>query len=388
MASSDQVTYPITTKGKTISNDVGIPENLFNERYFLAFMFSVWVFVQMITLFKNYQIYNLYQEPFFWKDLIAPRICAIGIGIFLLAGTWQISRHLIKYEFTLTQSVVIHLIGGISLSFISFAAVQIMLRFMPFVTLPSRSILKYYLMEMDRQVLIYLFFASFCYAYFFFKSYRQKNEAQLILLQHLGYERIQALVKQMDPHLYSNYLSGIGFLLQKDQDKASRMIYALTDWTSKHLEHNEVWVTLRKEFEFTSSYLELEKIRYGDHLKFKINCAIEHLHLQVPHKIIQPLVENAIKHGWRKAEDFLEIQVNVSVINNYIGIYVTNNGRPLSSQKMSNKNGVGLNNIKSRLSLLYEGNYQLKLYNDSNTNRVTCALTIPLIKANQYQMVS
>ena len=142
-------------------------------------------------------------------------------------------------------------------------------------------------------------------AFAFYQDYRTEEEQKLRATAQLARAELHALKMQIHPHFLFNTLHSISSLVLEDAPKANQMIARLGDFLRLTLEHSErQFVTLKEEIEFARCYLEIEQVRFSDRLQVEFDVAAESLTAEVPHLILQPLVENAIQHaiaprGWR-----------------------------------------------------------------------------------------
>src|SRR6185503_13508641 len=158
---------------------------------------------------------------------------------------------------------------------------------------------------------IYLLIALTSYAYSYYRRYREGRERTLQLEAQLSHAQLQALKMQLHPHFLFNTLHSISALLNKDVQAARKMITRLGDFLRMTLENSgSPEVTLQQEMEFLSCYLEIERIRFQNRLVTRIDVSPESLQARVPNLILQPLVENAIRHGiaHRSTHGLLELE--------------------------------------------------------------------------------
>ena len=189
---------------------------------------------------------------------------------------------------------------------------------------------------------------------------RERREAELEA--RLAQARLQALRMQLNPHFLFNTLNSIASLVH-ELPQAEEMIEALSDLLRLTLNASDRQeVTLREEFHFLERYLLIEQIRFGERLCVEKQIDVAALDALVPILILQPLVENAIKHGIESQIAPGVIQVTAERVGKSLLLRVKDNGRGLaSSPKGPLKEGVGLSNTRSRLKELYGGRASLEL---------------------------
>ena len=199
----------------------------------------------------------------------------------------------------------------------------------------------------------------------YYKSTQERELRATQLEGQLTKTRLQTLKNQLQPHFLFNTLHSISALMLTDVDGADRMMTSLSDMLRMSLEDNGNQLTaLGREIEFLNVYLDIEKVRFGDRLHVAIDIAAECLDAQVPHLLLQPLVENAVRHGISKQSSPGEIQVVARSEGRQLKLWVRDNGPGLATPPQTNlKYGVGLRVTQERLSTLYGDEQSFEIRN-------------------------
>ena len=193
--------------------------------------------------------------------------------------------------------------------------------------------------------------------------YQVAMERQTIAAQletQLSHAELENLKSQLHPHFLFNSLHAIGVLMQEDVDAAGRLLVSLGDLLRMALERRENEITLQSELEFVGKYLEIEQTRFHDRLKVHMDVPPDLLGIYVPSLALQPLVENAIKHGISvdSAAGWLEIAARLH--NGRVWLCVRDDGPgPAPGSRL--RFGVGLTNVQSRLKQIYGDAASLEL---------------------------
>jgi signal transduction histidine kinase len=230
---------------------------------------------------------------------------------------------------------------------------------------------------------IYLMIALASYAFDYYRRYREGQLRTLQLEAQLSHAQLQALKMQLHPHFLFNTLHSISALLTKDVEAARKMITRLGDFLRLTLENSgSQEVTLEQEMEFLSCYLEIERIRFQNRLVTRIDLGEQTLDAKVPNLILQPIVENAIRHGIAPRSTPGLIEIEAKQLNSMLRIQVRDNGPGLSDHRTSVnlfKKGLGLANTKTRLERLYGADHLLDLGNNPDGGLIV-TLEIPFHK--------
>ena len=212
-----------------------------------------------------------------------------------------------------------------------------------------------------------------------FAMERQTVAAQLET--QLSRAELENLKSQLHPHFLFNSLHTIGILMQEDVDAASHLLVCLGDLLRMALERRENEITLESELEFVGKYLEIEQTRFHDRLKVHMDVPPDLLAVYVPSLALQPLVENAIKHGISADSGAGRLEIAAKRYNGRVWLCVRDDGPgPAPGSRL--RFGVGLTNIQSRLKQLYGDESSLEL-TGGNGRGCEAIITIPLRSSDE-----
>jgi two-component system, LytTR family, sensor kinase len=227
------------------------------------------------------------------------------------------------------------------------------------------------------EVLVYWAILGIGYAFVFYRRYHERELATLRLERQLTQAQLQALKMQLHPHFLFNTLNALAVLVRKqDTRMALSVISRLSELLRYALDQIPVQeVPLRQELDFIRQYIEIEQIRFTDRLSVQLNAAPETLDALLPNFILQPLVENAIRHGVAASGATGLLEINAARLDGHLKIEVRDNGPGLKNSNGEN-GGIGLANTRTRLQQLYgtAGHFELR---NANGHGAVATLTIP-----------
>ena len=224
-----------------------------------------------------------------------------------------------------------------------------------------------------------LFFALVVAIGYMVQYYHVHQQAHLNAVElenRLTEAQLENLKNQLQPHFLFNALNTISMLVRQGEKKnAVAMISGLGGLLRYGLENKETqWSILERELEIIGKYLSIESVRFGDKLQFKISSQDDLKGIQVPDLILQPLVENAIKHGLKDQKEGWNLNINTYGIDHYYVLEVRDNGKgfdPLSTDL-----GNGLKITEQRLLKLYGGGAKMEVQS-SLGHGTTVSLKLP-----------
>jgi len=222
------------------------------------------------------------------------------------------------------------------------------------------------------------------HAWDYHRRYREREAQATELAARLAQAQLQALRMQLNPHFLFNTLNTISSLMLKDVSSANRMIVRLGDLLRLTLEiGNHQEVSLQQELEFLRRYIEIEQIRFGDLLQVKMDIEPATLDASVPNLILQPLVENAIRHAIEPQTSGGWIELRCVRSNGSLLLQVSDNGQGRGSLEPDSavvskpaRERIGLNNTRQRLQNLYGDRQSFELV-ENPSGGMTANLIIP-----------
>lgn len=237
-----------------------------------------------------------------------------------------------------------------------------------------------YLFLLTDFTIAFLFFCvvlAFGQASNYYKRLREEELRVSNLELQLSQAQLQALKMQLHPHFLFNTLNSISALQHENIELAQEMTARLGDFLRMTLQNIGIQeVTLEREIEFLQCYLEIEKVRFGEKLTANFEVETQALDCKVPNLILQPLVENAIKHGIAPNKKNGEIKIRGVKENKWLKVEIEDNGKGIEDRKLESifSKGLGLANTQERLKQLYGTNFRLELENLNHGLRIILCL--------------
>jgi two-component system LytT family sensor kinase len=201
------------------------------------------------------------------------------------------------------------------------------------------------------------------------------------LNEELSKSQLAALRQQIEPHFMFNTLHSItGLVRDHENDAAVSMIVGLSEFLRRALEDSHrSQVTLAEEVEYLQRYLEIQKVRFGERLQVSMDIPAELLGTQVPNLLLQPLVENAIKHGIARRAAGGAVRITGESLNGNLRLRVYNDGADSPADRQAARGGVGISNLRTRLQILHGEKSGLQLMHAEAG--VEVVVTLPLKEA-------
>ena len=206
-----------------------------------------------------------------------------------------------------------------------------------------------------------------------FTRWRQEREQLLTLQKHLAESQLAQLKAQLQPHFLFNALNTISSLMQVDVERADRLLTRLADLLRSSLQASARDMTsLREELKLLELYAQIMQERFAGRVTLTWNVADDALEAQVPAMLLQPLLENAFKHGVERSREPVAIRIAAEKHGDELHVTIHNSESSLSPTPSS---GIGLRNCRERLELIYGARASLEL--EQEGGGVVARLTLP-----------
>ena len=338
-----------------------------------AAIIAVWVVLGLIWVAPIYletHLRDMGHSPlrmFSWGVLmwlvwapLTPAMVWLARRYSLIGGAWK-------------RSVLVHLPAFLLISIIhSAAATAITLSMRPFDDMGSSPeffwprFLTRIPGSLGSDLLIYSGVIGICYALDYYRKYREREIVTTRLEAQLAQAQLDALRMQLHPHFLFNTLNSIVGLVRDNKNHAAvNMLVGLSDLLRHTLEYStRQEVELREELNFIKLYLSIQEMRFSDrlHIEFDIDPATTKA--MVPNLILQPLTENALRHGIARSADSGVVGITSAAENGHLRLIVYDNGAGLPDNwQLNGSTGIGLANTSARLQQLYDDNHQFDIRN-------------------------
>lgn len=344
-------------------------------------MIGFWLLLAIVDLLKNYVNAVNYGRPFDWGfSLTFVSIYAFAwiilsypiyqTFLYFNRRSWPVkfvTHLLLSTIYGAVHVLIVSLLFNLSLydataATASFWTVFIENFTMRFIPSWVNSMLAYWV------VLIILF------AFDYYQKYQQKTLVALQLESQLTQAKLQTLKMQLQPHFLFNAHNTISMLVRTGKSgPAVNMISALSDLLRTSLTRADTQlISLSEEIDLLKKYLKIEQARFEDRLTIEFSVNPNSVNVLVPNLLLQPIVENAFKHGISRQMGDGKIHVSADVSDGSLLMIVYNSGPALENDPpATNNGGIGLSNTRSRLQQLYPGNHQLRVENAVGGVQVT-----------------
>ncbi len=321
----------------------------------------LWVLMTIVSAFQTYYFYSLMPnspppERAIYLACAYSLLWALVTPLILwLARQFPIDR------LTLFRNLPLHILFSILIGLshrLLWLWVQMsMPALRPKRELDSQRLMSDLVTSFDYQAMVYWVIVAIHQGALYYRKYQEGRLRASQLEAQLAQAELSGLKMQIHPHFLFNTLHNINSMMYLSVDRASEMVCGLSDFLRFSLENaGQQQVTLERELDFIDRYLEIERNRFDDRLEVEYQVDEGALLLLVPNLLLQPLVENAIKHGISRESAGGKIIISARERNQTLSVSVANTGPSLSSDPLTGAScslGIGLSNTRARLKALY-----------------------------------
>lgn len=371
-------------------HDPAFPDDNPRRRPFLRRLLrlgAIWGMWTIAALFFSTQVFTMYyaeRQPIPYKRAFLVQASACYVWALVTPLVLWLARRFRIDRNNWLRKALLHFLFSVAL-----VSTLISLHFLVYMILSGRAssitpmrLFGYVYPNLDRWLLVYWFIFLMSHAFNYYNSYRKGELKASQLRIQLVQSQLEALKMQVQPHFLFNTLHSISALLSKDTEGARKMITRLGDFLRLTLENSgSMEVTLQQEIEFLNGYLEIERIRFQDRLTTEIKIDPDVLEVRVPNLILQPIVENAMRHAVGNSHAG-HVEITAFARNGTVHIEVSDNGPGLNVDRTGETRrgkGLGLANTQARLVGLYGTAASFKM-----TNRPSGGLTVSIEIPRQH----
>ncbi|PKV51043.1 hypothetical protein ATE84_3112 [Aquimarina sp. MAR_2010_214] len=336
------------------------------------------VFISKGVLLKLYEV-----KPYTniaWKqityDIIIANLIIVPPAVILIL---IITKMMIDKEYKWRSIIGVHflfsLLFGLYLYVISYVYVSITESVNS--KLFSRQGVITIISDSNLHFLGYVGFVTIIYSYYYIKRTTKTEIQKAVLAKQLTDIKMEVLKSQLNPHFLFNTLNSISALIKEDQKKAQDMVANLGDLLREILILKEVnLIPVYKEVQVLNKYIDIMKMRFSDHLTIDIKIEDNIKGVMIPTMLIQPIIENSLKHGYSYDTTDLNVNMHIYQQDNWLIILIKNNGQPLFENKTNQ--GLGIKNVKERLHTLYHHDFEFIFNTNPNHKGVHTIMKIPI----------
>ncbi len=354
-------------------------------RVWLGFA-SLWMFFALVGTWLNYEFLLARGHPTSWGHALRMNISFYAIwAIVLTPVVLFLCARLPLTRKNLVKVIAVHLVAIVAL-----VATDTLIKALvhalvfqgepPFGFVPRLRV--YLFSQTEADIQIYILVAVMGYVLAYYSELRSQEWHAARLENDLIRAELQVLRMQMQPHFLFNTLHSISALVNSNPRAAQKMICSLGELLRMSLAGGDVQeVTLKRELEFVQCYLDIQRVRFMNRLTTEINIDEDVLNAEVPYLFLQPLVENAIKHGVARQPGLGKVEIRACKEDRGVCVSVSNDDpTPHDAPPEHERLGIGLENVRNRLRILYGPKGRLETH-ESPSGVFRVEVHIPLREA-------
>ncbi|MCK9219462.1 MAG: histidine kinase [Bacteroidales bacterium] len=345
---------------------------VFIDKKSVSVYFGLWILIMGVH-FSIYYFAYLFPIEISLADSLVFNSIFCGIGITL----WYVARYSTPDQKNIGNVILNHL-AFLTISLVVWTGASYTILSVLFQD--DKNYLTFLLNSIPNRIfsgsVFYVLLALAYYFYIYYQNFQEKIKSESRLRELLKETELNMLKSQINPHFLFNSLNSISSLTITNPEKAREMVIKLSDFLRYSVSSNiNQFTTFSNEIANIKRYLEIEKVRFGDKLQFSFNLDERCQNYKIPPMLLQPLFENAIKHGVYESTEQVNITMDCNSDDCCMEIKIRNDFDPNAHARKGT--GLGLNNIRERLRLLYHAKQLLKTSVEGN--KFFVYLTLPNI---------
>jgi sensor histidine kinase YesM len=319
-----------------------------------------------------------------WQELLRANLAEIYLWGLLSLAIFRLGRRFPLHAHRWWVSVLIHVpvsvVCACVQTLLMVVIAQVIRQEIPKPTISFRILQFYFVAKLHANVFYYWVILAVGQLLDYARRFRARELRAARLEARLAEARLQVLKMQLHPHFLFNTLHAISALIHQDVEVADRMIARLGDLLRATLDNADTHeVSLREELDFIQPYLEIEQARLGPRLEVRFQIEPDTLDAQVPNLLLQPLVENAIRHGVTPRAETGRVEIRARRSEGLLHVEIRDDGPGLvANLDEVFQKGLGLANTRARLRQLYGADHGLELHNRQG---LLVAVTLPYHEA-------
>ncbi|MDQ8186500.1 histidine kinase [Pelagicoccus sp. SDUM812002] len=342
-------------------------------------LFLLWTAVGLSFASQFYLSSSLSGRPVSWGQAISYSLADWYVWALLSLIVLRLAHRVPIERLRWSRHMLVHLIASILIA-LAYAFIRALVAqaqtwligdYASFPQVAEPLLFKTYLFNF----IVYWVILSVAQAFDYYRKYHERELATLELERSLSEARLQALQTQLNPHFLFNAMHSISALMHSDVDAADSMLARLSELLRLTLKTDGAQtISLTQELAILERYLDIERVRFGDRLTIETRIAPETRDCKVPSLILQPVVENSLRHGIAPHARPGTLLITSELISGTLRITVSDNGGGLPEQI---KRGIGLSNTSARLAELYGDQQSFSISNNTESPGTTAILSLP-----------
>ena len=364
-----------------------------NWSWYLLFFLFMGIFIGGTSAY----LYQVAGKNLSTIYLISKQVAFWFLWFLMYQPVFVLTHRINQTRFSKKLRLVLHILNGLITVFIHYIFCFLIWYYVVMPTFRDNYAdpIPYFLVNIpDTMGLSFIIYGAIVLARYvsnYYKKYKEEELKSIQTAEKLAQAELRALKMQLHPHFLFNTLHAISALMHKDIVIAEKMINRLSDLLRYSLKNTgQQLVSLRQELEFLELYLEIEKVRFQDRLKVDLHIDAGSLDAEVPHLILQPLVENALKHGIAPQAKGGMITITAQQVEETLLLKVYDNGKSMTATHFAHlKEGIGLENTRLRLHQLYENKHKFQVDNCQGKGfEVSIYIPLKILQVNEYQSIN